>query len=87
MTPADGMMLARETIFVTLKLGAPTMVLALVVGLAVAFLQALTQIQEMTLTFVPKLIIILLSLLLFLPFMLQTLTAYTQDLMDRIISG
>jgi flagellar biosynthetic protein FliQ len=87
MTPADGMMLARETIFVTLKLGAPTMVLALVVGLAVSFFQALTQIQEMTLTFVPKLIIILLSLLLFLPFMLQTLTAFTQNLMDRIISG
>lgn len=87
MTPADGMMLARETIFVTLKLGAPMMVLALVVGLTVAFLQALTQIQEMTLTFVPKLIIILLSLLLFLPFMLRTLTAYTQNLMDRIISG
>jgi flagellar biosynthesis protein FliQ len=81
------MMLARETIFVTLKLGAPTMVLALVVGLAVSFFQALTQIQEMTLTFVPKLIIILLSLLLFLPFMLQTLTAFTQNLMDRIISG
>ncbi len=87
MTPSDGMMLARETIFVTLKLGAPTMVLALVVGLAVAFFQALTQIQEMTLTFVPKLIIILLSLLLFLPFMLQTLTTFTQNLMDRIISG
>jgi len=87
MTPADGMMLARETIFVTLKLGAPTMVLALVVGLTVSFFQALTQIQEMTLTFVPKLIIILLSLLLFLPFMLQTLTAFTQNIMDRIISG
>jgi flagellar biosynthesis protein FliQ len=87
MTPADGMILARETIFVTLKLGAPTMVLALVVGLAVSFFQALTQIQEMTLTFVPKLIIILLSLLLLLPFMLQTLTAFTQNLMDRIISG
>jgi flagellar biosynthetic protein FliQ len=81
------MILARETIFVTLKLGAPTMVLALVVGLAVSFFQALTQIQEMTLTFVPKLIIILLSLLLLLPFMLQTLTAFTQNLMDRIISG
>ncbi len=50
------------------------MLLALVVGLAIAFLQALTQIQEMTLTFVPKMLVILLSLMLFLPFMLATLT-------------
>ncbi len=87
MTPADAMMLARETVFVTLKLGAPALILALVVGLLVSFLQALTQIQEMTLTFVPKMLVILLSLLLFLPFMLQTLTAFTQGLMERIVSG
>jgi flagellar biosynthetic protein FliQ len=72
---------------VALKLGAPAMLLALVVGLAIAFLQALTQIQEMTLTFVPKMIVILLSLLLFLPFMLATLTTFTQGLMTRIVTG
>ncbi len=87
MTPADAMMLARETVFVTLKLGAPALILALVVGLVISLLQALTQIQEMTLTFVPKMLIILLSLLLFLPYMVQTLTAFTHDVMDRIISG
>jgi flagellar biosynthesis protein FliQ len=87
MNSNDAIMVAREAIFVTLKLGAPAMVLALVVGLLISFLQALTQIQEMTLTFVPKVLVILLSLLLFLPFMLQTLIGFTHDLMQRIISG
>ena len=79
--------IGRETIFVALKLGAPAMLLALVVGLAIAFLQALTQIQEMTLTFVPKMLVILLSLVLFLPFMLATLTSFTEELMNRVVSG
>jgi flagellar biosynthesis protein FliQ len=87
MNSNDAIMVAREAIFVTLKLGAPAMLLALVVGLLISFLQALTQIQEMTLTFVPKVLVILLSLLLFLPFMLQTLIGFTHDLVQRIISG
>lgn len=87
MTANDSLDIAREAIFVTLKLGAPTMLLALVVGLVISFLQALTQIQEMTLTFVPKMLVILLSLLLFLPFMLSTLTTFTDSLVSRIISG
>lgn len=87
MTSTDAMMLAREAVFVTLKLGAPAMILALVVGLLISFLQALTQIQEMTLTFVPKMLVILLSLLLFLPFMMETLSSFTHDVMDRIIAG
>jgi flagellar biosynthesis protein FliQ len=87
MNANDAIELGRETILVAIKLGAPAMLLALAVGLAVAFFQALTQIQEMTLTFVPKMLAILLSLMLFLPFMLATLTSFTQSLMGRIISG
>ena len=87
MTSADILSIAREAIIVALKLGAPAMLLALAVGLAISFFQALTQIQEMTLTFVPKMIVILLSLLLFLPFMLSTLSAFTESLMGRIVSG
>ena len=87
MTPSDAMIVAREAIFVTLKLGAPAMLLALVVGLLISFFQAITQIQEATLTFVPKMIVILLSLLLLLPFMLQTLSDFTQGLMERVIAG
>lgn len=87
MNSADALNLARDTVVVALKLGAPAMLLALVVGLAVSFFQALTQIQEMTLTFVPKLVVILVSMLLFLPFMLSTLEAFTQSLVGRIVSG
>jgi flagellar biosynthetic protein FliQ len=87
MTSADALSVARDAIFVSLKLGAPAMLLALGVGLVISFIQALTQIQEMTLTFVPKMIVILLSLLLFLPFMLSTLSSFTESLMGRIISG
>jgi flagellar biosynthetic protein FliQ len=86
-TNADAIDLAHQSIVVALKLGAPVMLLALAIGLAVAFLQALTQIQEMTLTFVPKFIVILVSLVLLLPFMLTTLTAFTEQLMGRIVSG
>jgi flagellar biosynthesis protein FliQ len=87
MTSADALGIARDAIIVALKLGAPAMLLALGVGLVISFIQALTQIQEMTLTFVPKMVVILLSLLLFLPFMLSTLTSFTESLMGRIISG
>ncbi len=87
MTSADALSIAREAIIVALKLGAPAMLLALAVGLVISFIQALTQIQEMTLTFVPKMVVILLSLLLFLPFMLSTLTSFTESLMGRIVSG
>jgi flagellar biosynthetic protein FliQ len=83
----DAIEIGRETIIVALKLGAPAMLMALAVGLAIAFLQALTQIQEMTLTFVPKMVVILLSLIVFLPFMLATLSTFTESLMGRIISG
>jgi flagellar biosynthesis protein FliQ len=87
MTPADAVDLAHQSVIVALKLGAPIMLLALVVGLLISFLQALTQIQEMTLTFVPKMLTILLSLLVLLPFMLTTLTNFMHSLVSRIISG
>jgi len=87
MNASDAIDIGREAIIVAIKLGAPAMLLALAVGLAIAFLQALTQIQEMTLTFVPKMLVILLSLMVFAPFMLATLTSFTESLMSRIISG
>jgi flagellar biosynthetic protein FliQ len=87
MNANDAIDLAHESVMVALKLGGPVMLLALVVGLIVSFLQALMQIQEMTLTFVPKMVVILLSLLVLLPFMLTTLTTFTESLVSRIISG
>ena len=87
MNQADILDIAREALFVTLKVGAPVLLLALVAGLTISLLQALTQMQEMTLSFVPKILTILLSLFLFLPFMLSTLSDFTRELMDRIAAG
>lgn len=84
MSPADALEIAREAIFVTIKISAPVMLVALIVGLVISLIQALTQVQEMTLTFVPKILVIFLSLLLFFPFMLATLTSFTERLADRI---
>jgi len=86
-TANDAVDIARDAIIVALKLGAPIMLLGLVVGLIVSFFQAITQIQEQTLTFVPKIIVIMGAMLLLLPFMLSTLADFTHLLMDRIVSA
>jgi len=87
MNSGDAIDIAHQAVVVALKLGAPVMLLALAVGLAISFLQALTQIQEMTLTFVPKMLVILLSLLVLLPYMLTTLSNFMDSLVSRIVSG
>lgn len=80
MTPTDVVDVAREAIWVLLQVAAPIMLVALSVGLVVALVQALTQIQEMTLAFVPKILAIFLALIIFFPFMISTM----MDLMDLI---
>ncbi|GGF37141.1 flagellar biosynthesis protein FliQ [Aliidongia dinghuensis] len=77
---------AREAIFAALKIAGGPMLAALVVGIAISVFQALTQIQEQTLTFVPKIIVIFLSVLLLMPFMLGTLETFARSLADRIIA-
>jgi len=86
MNPADVLDVSREAVVVMLKIGTPVLLLALLVGLAIALFQALTQIQEMTLSFVPKIIVIFVSLLLLMPFMMSTLVTFGQSLMDRIVA-
>ncbi len=86
MTAAEAIEISRQAIIVLLKIGVPVMLIALIVGLSVSLLQALTQIQEMTLAFVPKIIVIFASLLLFLPFMMSTLTGFTRHVVDKIVS-
>ena len=76
----------RDTLWVVLKLGGPILVAALVVGLLVSLLQAVTQINEATLVFVPKLLVLFASLALLGPFMVSTLDAYTHTLMSRMIT-
>ena len=85
MNPAEAIDVSRDAIWVLLKIGSPVMGIALIVGLTVSLFQALTQIQEMTLAFVPKIVVIFASVLFFLPFMLATLTAFTQQIADKII--
>lgn len=76
---------AREAILISIEMGAPILIAGLVVGVLVALLQALTQIQEMTLVFVPKILAIFLALFVFLPGMMKTLMVFTETLFDRII--
>jgi flagellar biosynthetic protein FliQ len=84
MTPADSIDFARQSIWVLLQIAAPAMVTALVVGLAIGLLQALTQIQEMTLVFVPKIIAIFLVLLVALPFAGAAMNGLMNDIAARI---
>lgn len=76
---------SRDAVVVLLKLSAPLMITALVIGLIVSLFQALTQIQEMTLAFVPKILVVFVALLVFLPFMISTLITFTESLTQRII--
>ena len=78
--------IARDAIIVMLKIGAPVMIIALLIGLGISLVQALTQIQEATLSFVPKILVMFVSLLLLLPFMIATLSTFTERLADRIAS-
>jgi flagellar biosynthetic protein FliQ len=84
MSPADSIDFARQSIWVLLQIAAPAMVTALVVGLAIGLLQALTQIQEMTLVFVPKIIAIFLVLLISLPFAGSAMNGLMNDIAARI---
>jgi len=68
-----------------LKLGGPPLLVALVVGLLIALIQAITQINEATLAFVPKVLALGAALVMLGPFMLSTLSAYTHTLLDRIV--
>lgn len=86
MNEAQALDFAREAIVAMLVVGAPVMLIALATGLVIALFQALTQIQEITLTFVPKILVIFLSLLLLLPFMFDTLAHFTEGVADRIIA-
>jgi flagellar biosynthetic protein FliQ len=86
MNEAQALDIAREAIYALLIVSSPLMLIGLAVGLVIAVFQALTQIQEVTLTFVPKIIIIFLSMLVLLPFMLRHLQDLTLFLMDRIVA-
>jgi flagellar biosynthetic protein FliQ len=77
---------AREALFILLKLAGPVLLAGLVVGLAVSMLQALTQINEHTLVFIPKLLAVCATIAVLSGFMMQTLSDYTRTVFDQIIA-
>lgn len=87
MSGAEVLDIAREGIWVLIIVAAPMMIVGLVVGVIIALFQALTQIQEMTLVFVPKIIAIFFTMLLTLPFMGATMNGYMDRIADMIIFG
>ena len=84
MSPEQATDIAREAVWVTLQVGAPTLLVALAVGVAISLVQALTQVQEATLSFLPKLVAILVTFVLTAPFVLVTLQDFTRGLYGRI---
>jgi flagellar biosynthetic protein FliQ len=77
--------IVREAITCMLKVVGPIMLAGLVVGVIVSLVQTVTQIQEQSLTFIPKLLVIVGLIIVLLPFMLSTLTGFTQHMADRIV--
>ena len=86
MQEADVATVLRDCMVVVLKVGGPPMLAALVIGLVMSLLQAITQINEQTLAFLPKVIGIGVTLTVLGAFMTATLVAYTQSLFDRLVA-
>ena len=84
MTPATVMDLAHGCLKVTAMISAPLLLVALIAGLVIGMLQAATQIHEATLSFIPKLLLLVLTLFAIGPWMLRTLIDYTHDLYASI---
>ena len=87
MQGGDAILLAQSALILFLTIAGPMLIASLVVGVVIGLLQALTQVQEMTLTFVPKLLVLGLVLLLSLPMIGQALNAFMAQLSDKIIAG
>lgn len=87
MNPADALDISQAAIWTVLVAASPAVVAAMVVGIAIALLQALTQIQEMTLTFIPKIIVILLVMSLSAPFIGSVIFSFAEQTYARIPDG
>jgi len=85
MNEAEVIEICREAIIVMLKIVGPVLLVGLVVGVVVSLLQTITQIQETTLTFIPKMVLVFAVTIWLLPFMMATLGGFTKSLTDRIV--
>jgi flagellar biosynthetic protein FliQ len=86
MTPETIMSLAQHALTVTTMLAAPMLIAALIAGLAIGMVQAATQINEMTLSFIPKLLVLVATLFIAGPWMLKLIVSYTRELFESIPS-
>jgi flagellar biosynthetic protein FliQ len=84
MTYATALSLGREAIVVALLVCGPALLLGLVTGLVISIFQAVTQIQEPTLTYIPKIVVVAFAILLFGPFMLALLTDFMQRVFNDV---
>lgn len=87
MTGPEVLDVARDSIFTLVVVASPLMLVGLIVGVAISLLQALTQIQEMTLAFVPKILAMFVAMLIALPFMADALQGHMSRMAARIIGG
>jgi len=86
MAPTEILDVARDAILTLLLISAPVMLAALLVGVAIGLLQALTSIQEVTLTFVPKILVVFAVMLVTMPFMASQMQQLTEDLFARMVA-
>lgn len=77
MNPDFAIQVARQAMIITLLLSAPMLIFGLLVGLLISILQAVTQVNEMTLTFIPKIIAIMAAFIIFLPWLMRTIMDFT----------
>jgi flagellar biosynthetic protein FliQ len=84
MSGAEVLDVGRDAIWLTLQLSAPVLIVGLIVGVGIGLLQALTQVQEQTLVFAPKIVAVFASLLIFLPLMGALMSAFMRHIAARI---
>jgi flagellar biosynthesis protein FliQ len=84
MDPQEAINLGREALWTALVIGSPVLVAGMIVGLVIGLLQTLTQVQEQSVTFVPKLIVMLLVLSASLPWLIAQMLQYTSNLIAGI---
>jgi flagellar biosynthesis protein FliQ len=86
MTGGEALDLAREATWVLVIIAGPVMIIGLIIGVAIGILQALTQIQESTLVFVPKILSIFAAVILLLPFMAASMSGLMDTIVQRIVA-
>ncbi len=87
MTGPEVLDVARDAIITIVLVASPLMLVGLIVGVAISLLQALTQVQEMTLVFVPKILLMFIAMLVALPFMSDVMQGHMMRLAARIVGG